>query len=146
MPQAGVHRIISGDVPHDPAENVTYGLRHIAGTAWSTKRYRAVNGTAGQGSASGNDHPAPRRRPVCILSECESADVRDPFLRLRLACSSGLRRKLKHCCFLIFQHVSQQHGDPVWKFQSIMMCSRVVLVDLPEDGRRMSDGNRLPGK
>jgi len=63
-----------------------------------------------------------------------------------LCCGSGLRRKLKHYRFLIFKHISKQYGHPVWKFQSIMMCSRVVLVDLPEYGRRMSDGDRLPGK
>src|SRR5207249_2572198 len=29
---------------------------------------------------------------------CESADVRDPSLGLRLDCGSGLCRKLEHCC------------------------------------------------
>jgi hypothetical protein len=65
--------------------------------------------------------------------------VRDPFLGLRLGCSSGLCRKLKHCCFLTFEHVREEHDLPVRKFQCIMMCLRVVLVDLPEDGRRVID-------
>jgi hypothetical protein len=75
-----------------------------------------------------------------------SADVRDPFLSLRLSYGSGLCRKLEYCGFLTFKYVSQQHGLPVWKLQRIMMCSRVVLVDLPEDGRRMIDDSYLPGK
>jgi hypothetical protein len=40
----------------------------------------------------------------------------------------------------------QQHHQPVWEFQRIMMGSRVVLVDLPEDGRRMGDHIHLPAK
>ena len=70
---------------------------------------------------------------------CESADVRHPFLGLCLGCGSGLRRKLEHCCFLTFNQVSQEHDLPVWKLQRIMMRSRLILVDLPEDGRRVID-------
>lgn len=40
------------------------------------------------------------------LATCESADVRDPFLGLRLGCGSRLCRKLEHCCCLTFKHVS----------------------------------------
>jgi len=80
------------------------------------------------------------------LAACESADVRDPFLGLRLGCGSGLCRKLEHCCFLTFKYVGQQHGLPVWKFQRIMMRMRVVLVDLPEDGRRVIDCTRFPAE
>ena len=72
------------------------------------------------------------------LRACDSTYVRDPFLGLRLGCGSGLRRKLEHCCFLTFNHVRQEHDLPVWKLQRIMMGSRVVLIDLPEDRRRMS--------
>lgn len=80
------------------------------------------------------------------VAVCESADVRDPFLSLRLGCGSGLCRKLEHCCFLTFEHVSEEHHLPVWKFQRIMMCSRVVLVDLPEDGSRVIDCIRFPAE
>jgi hypothetical protein len=76
----------------------------------------------------------------------ESADVRDPFLGLCLGCGSGLCRKLKYCCFLTFKHVSQAHDLAVRKFQRVMMCSRIVLVDLPEDGRRVIDYIWLPAK
>jgi len=38
------------------------------------------------------------------VAVCESADVRDPFLDLRLGCGSGLCRKLEHFCFLTFKH------------------------------------------
>ena len=85
------------------------------------------------------------RRPKHSCSS-RSADVRHPFLGLRLGCGSGLCRELEHCCFLTFKYVSQQHGLPVWKFQRIMMCSRVVLVDLPEDGHCMIDPSHLPGE
>jgi hypothetical protein len=40
------------------------------------------------------------------LAGCESADVRDPFLGLRLGCGSRLGRKLEYCCFLMFKQVS----------------------------------------
>ena len=40
------------------------------------------------------------------LASCESADVRDPFLGLRLGCGSGLGRKLKHYGFLMLKQVS----------------------------------------
>ena len=40
------------------------------------------------------------------LAGCQSADVRDPFLGLRLGCGSRLGRKLEHCCFLMFKQVS----------------------------------------
>ena len=71
--------------------------------------------------------------------ETESAGQRDPFLGRRFRCSSRLCRKLEHCCLLIFKQVSQEHDLPVWKFQRIMMCVRVVLVDLPEERRRVID-------
>src|SRR5271166_5493356 len=81
------------------------------------------------------------------LAACESADVCHPFLGLRLGCGSGLRRKLEHCCFLTFAHVSQAHDLAVRKFQRIMMHTRLILVDLPEDGRRVIDDcTRFPAK
>ena len=43
------------------------------------------------------------------LATCKSADVRDPFLGLRLGCGSGLCRKLEHRCFLTFNRVGQGH-------------------------------------
>src|SRR5262245_20048070 len=80
------------------------------------------------------------------VAVCKSADVRDPFLGLRLGCGSGLCRKLEHCCFLTFEHVSEEHDLSVWKFQRIVMCSRVVLVDLPEDGSRVINCSRFPAE
>src|SRR5262249_20636974 len=94
------------------------------------------------------NRPPNRGRPkqCCSVAACESADVRDPFLSLRLGCGSGLCRKLEHCCLLTFEHVSEEHHLPVWKFQRIMVCPRVVLVDLPEDGSRVIDCIRFPPK
>src|SRR3984893_2203738 len=80
------------------------------------------------------------------LAGCESADVRDPLLSLCLGCGNRLCWKLEHRCFLPFKHVRQEHDLPVWKLQRIMMGSRVVLIDLPEDRRRMGDHIRLPAK
>jgi hypothetical protein len=65
--------------------------------------------------------------------------MRNPFLGLYIRCCDGLRRKLEHLCFLTFQQSSQHYQLPIGKFQGIMMCSRVVLVDLPKDGRRVFD-------
>jgi hypothetical protein len=61
-------------------------------------------------------------------------------------CCNRLRRKLEHRCFLTFPQVSQQDHLPIGKFQRIMMRSRVVLVDLPKDGRRVFDHSWLPRK
>jgi hypothetical protein len=80
------------------------------------------------------------------LPACDSTYVGDPFLGLRLGCGSRLGRKLEHCCFLIFNHVCQEHDLPIWKFQRIMMGSRNVLIDLPKDGRRVIEHVRLPAK
>jgi hypothetical protein len=54
-----------------------------------------------------------------MLLQPLSADVRDPFLGLRFGCGSRLCRKLEHCCFLSFGHVSQAHDLAVWKFLRI---------------------------
>src|ERR1700730_22785 len=80
------------------------------------------------------------------LPACDSADARDAFLSLNFGCGSRLCWKLQHRCFLPFKHVRQEHDLPIWKFQRIMVGSRVVLIDLPEDRRRMGDHIRLPAK
>jgi hypothetical protein len=72
--------------------------------------------------------------------------MHDPLLSLRLDCSRGVRRKLEHCRFLILKHLGEEQGLPVRKFERIMMYVRVVLVHLPEDGRRMSNDTILPIK
>jgi hypothetical protein len=63
------------------------------------------------------------------------------FGRCNMVC-----RKLEHRCFLTLPQISQQDHLPIGKFQRIMMRSRVVLVDLPKDGRRVFDHSRLPRK
>ena len=75
---------------------------------------------------------------------CKSTDVRNPFLGFYFRRGNRLRRKLKHRCFLTLKQISQQHHLPIRKFQSIMMRSRVVLVDLPEDGRRVIEDHAFP--
>ena len=60
-----------------------------------------------------------------------------------LSCGSGLCRKLEHCCFRTFEHVSEEHDLPISKLQPIMMSSRVLLVDLPGNGGRVIDCIRL---
>src|SRR5262249_10289015 len=47
-----------------------------------------------------------RGRSLNSVAACDSADVRDSFLSLRLGCGSRLCLKLEHCCFLIFKQVS----------------------------------------
>src|ERR1700730_9384030 len=95
--------------------------------------------------AHSQNRPPHRGRPEHSCSS-RSADVRHPFLGLRLGCSSRLCRKLEHRCLLTFKHVSQAHDLAVWKFQRIMMCVRLVLVDLPEDGHRVIDRTHFPAK
>ena len=84
------------------------------------------------------------KRPKETL--CNSTDVSNPFLGFYFSRGDGLRWKLEHRCFLTFNQLSQQHHLPVGKFQRIVMCSRVVLVDLPKDGCRVMNHSRLPGK
>jgi hypothetical protein len=54
--------------------------------------------------------------------------------------------KLKHGRFLTFKDECQQHHISVWKFQRVVMGSRVVLVDLPEDGRLLVEQSHVPQK
>jgi hypothetical protein len=84
------------------------------------------------------------KRPKETL--CNSTDISNPFLGLYFSRGDGLRRKLEYRCFLTFKHVSQQHRLPVWKFQRIVMGSRVVLVDLPKDGHRVLEHLRHPAE
>ena len=84
------------------------------------------------------------KRPKETL--CNSTDVSNPFLGFYFSRGDRLRWKLEHRCFLTLQQISQQDHLPIRKFQRIMMRSRVVLVDLPKDGRRVFDHPRLPRK
>ena len=74
----------------------------------------------------------------------QSTDVRNPFLGFYFGRCNRLRRKLEHRCFLTLQQVSQEYHLPIGKFQRIMMGSRVVLIDLPKDGRRVIEDLRFP--
>jgi hypothetical protein len=56
-----------------------------------------------------------------------STDMRNRLLGFRFGRCNSLRRKLKYRCFLTFQQIGQQHHLPVWKFQRIVMRSRVLL-------------------
>jgi hypothetical protein len=76
-----------------------------------------------------------RSRPYDAKMTPQSTDVRNPFLGFGFSRCDRLRRKLEHSCFPTFQHVGQQHHLPIGKFQRIVMRSRVVLIDLPKDGR-----------
>jgi hypothetical protein len=84
------------------------------------------------------------KRPKETL--CNSTDVSNPFLGFYFSRGDELRWKLEHRCFLTLPQISQQDHLPIGKFQRIMMRSRVALVDLPKDGRRVSDHSRLPRK
>jgi hypothetical protein len=54
-----------------------------------------------------------------------------------------LSRKLEHCCFLTFEQASQEHNLTIWKLQRVMMCTRLIFVDLPEDGGGIINGARV---
>jgi hypothetical protein len=72
--------------------------------------------------------------------------VWNPFLGFDFGRGNWLRRELEHRCFLALEQVSEQHHSPVSKFQGIMMGSRVVLIDLPKDGRRVIEDQHFPPK
>ena len=82
------------------------------------------------------------KRPKETL--CYSTDVSNPFLGYCVSGCSRLRWKLEHRYFLTCRHVGQQCHLAVRKFQRIMMCARVLLVDLPKDGGRVLEGTRFP--
>src|SRR3984893_4305937 len=114
---------------------------NIQAVEWNFERLGIPSRKIGRPIEGGPNTPA-----GCQPADCESADVCDPFLGLCLGCGSRLCWKLEHRCFLPFKHVRQEHDLPIWKLQRIMMGSRVVLIDLPEDRRRMGDHIRLPAK
>ena len=84
------------------------------------------------------------KRPKETL--CNSTDVQSPFLDFDFGRNDGLRGKLEHRYFLPFKQVGQQHHLAIRKFQRIMMHSRVVLIDLPKDRRRVLDDARCPSE
>ena len=73
-----------------------------------------------------------------------SAHVADALLGIRLDRSRWLRRQLKHCCCLTLAQVRQQHGPPIRKFECIVMCGKLVLVNLSKDCSLVVDRLRLP--
>src|SRR5271155_3754900 len=76
---------------------------------------------------------------------CErSAYVSHAPLARRLKGSLWLGRQLKHCCPLTLAQACQEYGLAVRKFQRIVMSERLVLVDLPEDRRLVTDRSRAP--
>jgi Bacterial AMP nucleoside phosphorylase N-terminus len=82
------------------------------------------------------------RRPKQVCPQM-SAHVGDALLGIRLGHGRWLRRQLKHCCRLTLAQERQQHDPSIRKFERIVMCGRLVLVDLSKDCRPV-DGLRLP--
>ena len=85
------------------------------------------------------------RRPKQVCREL-SARVGDALLGIRLGRSRWLRWQLKHCCRLTFAQVREQHGPPIWKFERIVMCGHLVLVDLSKDCGPVVYGLRPPAE
>src|SRR4029077_13567618 len=73
-----------------------------------------------------------------------SAHGGDALLAIRLGRGRWLRRWLKHCCRLTLAQKRQQYGPPIRKFERIVMCGRLVLVDLSKDCRLVVDCPRVP--
>ena len=84
-----------------------------------------------------------RRRPTQVCPQ-PLAHVGDALLGIRLGRGSWPRRQLKHGCRLTLAQACQQHGAPVRKFERIVMCGQLVLVDLSKDCRLVVDCLRLP--
>src|SRR6185295_7121887 len=55
-------------------------------------------------------------------------------------CHCWLGRKLEYCCLLTCDQIGQEHKLPVCKLQRIVMCVRLVLIDLPEDSCGLING------
>src|SRR5262245_54689473 len=67
----------------------------------------------------------------------ELANVSGALLGDGLGCALWLGRELKHrYCLILVQHRQQLYAT-VRKFNRIVVRSRLVLVDLPKDGRPM---------
>ncbi len=83
------------------------------------------------------------RRPKQVCREL-LAHVGDALLGIRLGRSRWLRRQLEHCRRLTLAQTRQQDGLPIRKFKRIVMCGKLVLVDLSKDCGLVVDGLRLP--
>jgi hypothetical protein len=83
------------------------------------------------------------RRPTQVCPQL-SAHVGDALLDICLGRGHWLRRQLQHCCRLTLAQDRQQHGPPIRKFERIVMCGQLVLVDLSKDCRLVVDCLRLP--
>src|SRR4051812_10858329 len=107
----------------------------------------ALAGAENSAGVAGRAKRPPLGRTALVPPEsARSADVRDPFLRLRLGGGSWLSGKLKHCCSLTFIQVRQKLNVPVGKFQRVVVCVRLVFVNLPKDGRGVLDCFHFPAK
>jgi len=86
-----------------------------------------------------------KRRPKEACREL-SDHVGDALLGIRLSRACWLRGQLKHCRRLTLAQVRQQHGPPVRKFERIVMCGKLVLVNLSKDCRLVVDCLCLPSE
>jgi hypothetical protein len=73
-----------------------------------------------------------------------SANRGDALLGISLSRSRWLRRQLKHCRRLTLAKVRQQHGPPIGKFERIVMCGKLVPVNLSKDCSLVVYCLRLP--
>ena len=78
-------------------------------------------------------------RPSILNLRARPAHLGDALLGICLGRARWPRRQLKHCCRLTLAQERQQHGPPIWKFERIVMCGRLVLVDLSKDCRPVAD-------
>src|SRR5688572_23226575 len=81
---------------------------------------------------------------IASLRPRMSADVGNPFLRLRLRGVLRLGGKLQHRRFLALAQIGEQNDLSVRELERIVMHPKRVLVDLPEDRRLVVDGLRSP--
>jgi hypothetical protein len=105
-----------------------------------------VHGDAAE--AVGFEPPRPLLTGITLRGICQrvSADQRNRLLCLHLSCACWFGWKLEHCCLLTPNQRSQERNPTVWKLQRIMMCTPVILVDLPEDSCPVIEGNIFPAE
>jgi hypothetical protein len=63
-----------------------------------------------------------------------STEEAHALLFARLDLVLGMCRQLEHSRWLAFAQQRQQDGAPIWKFERVVMCGQLLLVNLTEDG------------
>src|ERR1700691_872803 len=91
-------------------------------------------------SAAQKHRPLEAAGPSQItLSRGFSTEEANPLLFSGFSFGFRLRRQLQHARRLAFAQKCQEYDASIGKFERIMVCCQLVLVDLAEDGGGVVD-------